>query len=200
MKSLLEKALNHYLAFDPASEQRMAVLNDKTVTIELLGIALTFQLVFCDGKIQLRWKDFLEPDLVISGTPLNLLHMSILPASQRQVFFAEDVKVTGNMELARHVLAIFDEMSVDWEEISARLMGDIPAHQLGRFVRGIKNFSARVRGNFVQNVNEYVHEEINLVPPTEALQDFLHQVDDLRMDVDRLEARVTRLRKMRDAQ
>lgn len=192
MKSLLEKALNHYLALDPESQQRIAVLDNKVVTIELQGVALQFQLHFCDGNIQVRWQNFLRADLTIKGTPLNLLHMS-MARTQRQRFFADDVQIEGNLELARLVLAIFDELTIDWEDVSARIMGDIPAHQFGRFMRGVKNVGDQFRQSFLRNVNEYVHEEINLVPPNEALVDFFHGVDELRMDVDRLEARVLRL-------
>lgn len=197
MKLALEKILNHYLSLDPQSAERIAALENKVVTIELSGIALTFQMFFINKKIALRWQDFHEPDLTISGTPLNLLHMRFASHQERQRFFAEDVKVTGNMELARHVLAIFDEMAVDWEEISARYVGDVSAHHLGRIAGGIKNFSARFRASLLRNVNEYMHEESDFVPPNEALQDFFHQVDELRMDVDRLEARFARISKIR---
>ncbi len=189
MKRVIENALNQYLALDAASKERLAALENKIVQIELHGVDLSLQLFFQERRIQLHWQSSERADLTISGTPLNLLHMGLVP-QQRQRFFAEDVKIEGDLELAQYVLAIFDELEIDWEEISSQYIGDVSAHHLGRFVRGLKKMGQQFQTSFLQNVNEYVHEEINLVPANEALRDFFNEVDDLRMAVDRLEARV----------
>jgi len=194
MKHWLEKAINRYLALDPESEQRIALLQDKVVTVEMTGVPLSVQLLFADKTIQLKWQDFIEPDLVIRGTPLNLLHMSLAAPDKRQAFFAADVVIEGNMELAQHVLAIFAELEIDWEDYFSRWMGDVPAYQSGRFVREFKKITRTVRKTFTEYVNEYCHEEINVVPPVEALQDFFKDVDELRLDVERLAARVAQLK------
>jgi len=194
MKHLLEKAINRYLALDPESEQRIASLQDKVVTLEILGIPLTTQMVFTQKNIQLKWDNFSQADLTIRGTPLNLLHISMV-RDQRKQFFAEDVVVEGNMELAQQVLAIFDDLEIDWEEYFSQWIGDVPAYQTGRLVRHLKKFGKKLSQTFTYNLNEYMHEEINLFPPVEALQHFFQEVDELRMDVDRLEARIDKLNK-----
>ena len=199
MKVLLEKAFNRYLALDPESEQRIAALQGKIVTLELIGLSLTVQLVFTHHNVQMHWDHCSEADLTIRGTPLNLLHMS-LAKEQRKKFFAEDVKIEGNMELAQQILAVFDELEIDWEDQFARIAGDIPAYHTGQVFKKIKRFNQRLCNAFSYNLNEYIHEEINLFPPIEALQHFFHDVDDLRMDVDRLEVRIEQLqKKIRDS-
>ncbi len=195
MKQLLENALNRYLALDPESISRIALLRDKIVTIELLGLPLSMQMHFLTNKIQLHWDAFLPPDLIIKGTPLNLLHMSLAP-EQRRRFFAEDIVVSGNMELAQQVLNIFDDLEIDWEEALSQWMGDVPAHKTSFLLRELKTWGQHVRQALRQNTDEYVHEEIRLVPPTEELQQFLANVDELCMDVDRLQARVERVQQL----
>ena len=194
MKYWLEKAINRYLALDPESARRIALLQGKIVTVEMTGLSLTLQMLFLDKTIQLKWQDFVEPDLVIRGTPINLLHMSLAPPHKRQAFFAEDVVVEGNMELAQQVLAIFAELEIDWEDYFSRWMGDVPAYRSGRLLRDFKKITRTVSKTFADYVNEYCHEEIDLVPPVEALEDFFLDVDELRLDVDRLAARVERIR------
>lgn len=192
MKQLLEKAINRYLALDSESASRMASLQNKIVTIELKGLKLVMQMVFIAGGLQLKWDDFLDPDLIIRGTPLNLLHMSLV--EDKKKFFADDVLIEGNMELAQQVLAVFDELEVDWEEALSTLVGDVPAYHAGRVFSRLKNVSLRIRKAVSYNLNEYVHEEINLFPPVEALHDLFHGIDELRMDVDRLEVRIEKLK------
>lgn len=192
MKEWFEKAVNRYLALDSESKKRIGALQGTIVTLELQGISLTLQMVFTEDTLQLKWDDFKNPDLTIRGTPLNLLHMSL--ARDRQKFFAEDVVVEGNMELAQQVLAVFDELEMDWEDYFSTWVGDVPAYQTGRLFRRLKKMSQRVRHVISYNLNEYVHEEISLFPPEAALQHFFQEVDELRMDVDRLEARIEKMK------
>ncbi len=188
----LQTALNHYLALDPESKQRLLVLQGKIATIELLDMGLTLQMIFTDSRIEIKRDEFLKPDTIIKGTPLSLLRMA-LTEGDRKHFFANNVSIEGNLDLGQHIIDLFDELEIDWEEYASGWMGDVPAHQLGRVARGAKKFVKHVRETLLQNTNEYVHEEVDLFPAREAVQDFFKEVDALRMDVDRAEARIERL-------
>ena len=70
------------------------------------------------------------------------------------------------------------------------MLGDVPAHQLGRFARAAFGWTHKAATTTVRNVAEYLgHERRDLVPRAEAEQ-FLQGVDTLREDVDRLAARI----------
>jgi ubiquinone biosynthesis protein UbiJ len=196
----LPSALNRYLALDPESHARLHELKNKIVTIELLvnetplykESITQFQMQFSETGIKLKTAEFSMSDTHIKGTPLSLLRMA-LTNDDRKKFFSEDVSIEGNLELGQQVIALFDALEIDWEEYLSRWVGDISAHQLTRFARKIKNISKRFQSTLTQNINEYVHEEVDLFPPPEALHDFFHDVDTLRMDADRLEARIQKL-------
>lgn len=190
--SIFEKALNRYLSLDPESKSRIHVLENHVVSLELLKLGITLHMVFIDGTIQFKEEPMLQPDVRIKGTPLSLLHMG-LTKGNRHSFFTDDVTIEGNLEIGQQIIDLFDQLEIDWEEYFSHWIGDIPAHQIGRFVSGLKNFRNRVNETLLQNVNEYVHEEIAMFPPNEALKDFFHQIDILRMDTDRMEARIKQL-------
>jgi ubiquinone biosynthesis protein UbiJ len=190
----LETVINRYLSLDPESAGRLAALEGKIITIELLAISLTLHLKISNKKIMIEEKDVV-PDVIISGTPLALLRLS-LSKQNRKKLFAEDVTIAGDLELGQQIIDLFDTMEIDWEEYLSHATGDVPAHQLGRFARGLREMAGRVRNSILQNINEYVHEEATLFPQREALNDFFNDIDLLRMDVDRLEARVKRLQQL----
>lgn len=196
MRSFIEKnlqsILNHYLALDPESASRLLNMQNKSVKIELLDVNLIFQLIFTSDEIQLKTNDFIPANATIRGTPISLMHMAI-SKDNRKKFFEDDVTIEGDVALGQKVIDLFDSLEIDWEEYLSHWIGDIPAHQTGRVVRHFKNFTQQFRKTITQNMNEYVHEEVNLCPPREALQDFFHDVDNLRMDTDRLEARIAKL-------
>lgn len=190
----LETAINRYLSLDPESHARLFALDGKLITIELLAISYTLPLKIVGGKIVILSESPEKPDVVIRGTPLSLLHMSL--SEDRKQFFADDVQIEGDLELGQQIIDLFDEMEIDWEEHTSRVIGDIPAHQFGRFIKEAKAMMQRAKDSLMQNINEYVHEEKLIFPPKEALHDFFNDIDLLRMDADRLEARVMRLKKM----
>lgn len=195
MKSLfanaLQKAINCYLALDPESKQHLQALDGKVVTIHLLGMNFIFQLIFVEGKVQLQMGESLKANTVIKGTPLRLLQMAF--SEDRKSFFADDVSIQGNLDLAQQVIDLFDHLEIDWEEKASDWIGDVPAHQLGRIGLKLKAWSKKTRQIIMQNVNEYVHEEVDVFPPKEALTDFFQDVDILRMDVDRLEVKARQI-------
>jgi len=193
LAATLEKALNRYFSLDPESAKNLQKLQGKIVTIELLGIGLTLQMVFSATGVQLKADDFSEPDTLIQGGPISLLHIA-LARDKRKNLFAENATITGDLDFGQDVMALFDDLEIDWEEHLSHWIGDVPAHQTGRVIRGVKNLSERVRRTMTQNVNEYVHEEIDLFPPSEALRDFFQAVDELRMEVDRINALFQTLR------
>ncbi|MHB1946703.1 MAG: ubiquinone biosynthesis accessory factor UbiJ [Gammaproteobacteria bacterium] len=190
----LQKALNYYLALDPESRQRMHALQGKVITIDLLGLGVSFQLVFDNDQVKLSTSDFVSSATQIKGTPLSLLRMALSQGDRKQ-FFSDDVSIDGDLDLGQEVIDLFDQLEIDWEEYLSHLTGDVSAHQIGRFARKIKQISERTRSVLLQNVNEYVHEEIDLVPANEAIKDFFSDVDDLRMDVDRMAARIEQLKR-----
>jgi len=190
----LEKALNTYLALDPESEKRLASLNGKIVTIELSPNPVIFHLIFMQHKVQLVSGGEFKADTIIKGTPLRLLHLSFSHQKDRQKFFADDISIQGNLELGQQVIDLFDQVEIDWEEHLSRFIGDSPSHQIGRITSRIRNWTEQVKDTLMQDINEYLHEEIQLVPPLEAVKDFFTDVDLLRMDTDRLDARVQLLK------
>ena len=47
--------------------------------------------------------------------------------------------------------------------------------------------------SLIPTEDEFVHEEMKWLPAREALQDFFNDIDTLRMDVDRIEAKIQHL-------
>lgn len=194
----LQKALNAYLAFDPESTRRLHALSGKVVTVKLLATGMVFHLTFTDTEIEIQSDEPPHSDTIIQGTPLRLFHLA-LSRKNRQQFFSDDVSITGNLELGQLVIDLFDDMEIDWEEMLSKVIGDVSSHHVSNFFSKIKAWIGDSKDIVLQDVSEYVQEEVGFFPPREALEDFYHDVDAVRMDTDRLEAKVKQLQKLVDA-
>ena len=89
--------------------------------------------------------------------------------------------------------AILDGIDIDWEEHLSRVTGDVLAHQVGNVARGMLEWGRNTLDTVSRDVAEYLHEESRDLPTRGEVDEFLARIDTLRLDVDRLEARVQRL-------
>jgi ubiquinone biosynthesis protein UbiJ len=127
-------------------------------------------------------------DAEVSGSPLSLL--ALAGQSPEAVLQKGAVEIRGDAEIARKYRELAHLLMPDLEEELSLVIGDVPAHQLGRLARTVFDWGRQTAATAAQNVAEYLaHERADLVPRAEA-QQFTSGVDRLREDVDRLEARI----------
>ena len=191
--SIMQSAINHYLSLDPQSAKRLHRLQGKVMHVELKPFGFLFQIEINNERVLLTTDNLQTPETIIRGTPLQMLGVAVSP-SQRQRFFAEDVIIEGNAELGQQITHVFDNMDIDWEEYLSKLIGDVPAHHTGRFIRGATSWLRNAKEAFAQDMSDYLHEETLFLPNKELLQNFFNDIDILRMDIDRIEAKMNRLK------
>jgi ubiquinone biosynthesis protein UbiJ len=198
LTSTLENVLNRGLPRSPRAQQLCAELAGRRVAVAIVplesGGSGRYVLVeSIDGSLKLSvvTADALAsapPDATVTGGPLSLLALSG-PAPEA-VLQRGDVRIDGDAELAQKFRELALLLRPDLEEELSLVLGDVPAHQLGRFARAAFGWTQRAAATTVRNVAEYLgHERRDLIPRAEAEQ-FLQGVDTLREDVDRLAARI----------
>ena len=190
--SAIEAALNRYLALDPEGARGLAPLYGRIIGIEIWGLGTQVTLVPGPDRVQVFGVYDATPDCLIRGAPLALLRM--MTAEQKDAEISKGaVEIEGDSTIAHDLAKALGGLDVDWEEQLARLVGDPIAHPVGQGVRGLAEWGRRSADVLTADLREYLEEEARLLPTRYELSDFLAQVDALRDDVERLEARVQRL-------
>ena len=189
----LENLLNRGLPRSPRAQQLCAELAGRKVAVAIAG-SPRYVLVESTGmslKLSAVSAEALAStpvEATITGGPFSLLALSG-PAPEA-VLQRGDVRIDGDAELAQKFRELALLLRPDLEEELSLLVGDVPAHQLGRFARAAFGWTRKTASTTVRNAAEYLgHERRDLVPRSEAEQ-FLQGVDTLREDVDRLAARI----------
>ena len=131
---------------------------------------------------------------MIKGSPIALTKLSTSDNKSEQLF-GGDVEISGDTALAQRFGQILAKIDIDWEEHLSRIIGDIPAHQMGRAARNISDWAKSSQKELEWQIGEYLQEEVVATPRPEETADFIAEIDTLRDDVDRLAARVERLTK-----
>jgi ubiquinone biosynthesis accessory factor UbiJ len=192
LTATLENVLNRGLPRSPRAQQLCAELAGRSVAVAITGSSRRILVESTGLSLKLRAVSpgpLASPgDATISGGPFSLLALSG-PAPEA-VLQRGDVRIDGDAELAQKFRELALLLRPDLEEELSLVVGDVPAHQLGRFARAAFGWTRKAASTTVRNAAEYLgHERRDLVPRSEAEQ-YLQGVDTLREDVDRLAARI----------
>ena len=192
MSAAMEMAINRYLALDPAAATRMQALAGKVIGIELRDVNLRFFMLPAQDQLHVHGHFDGEADTTLRGTSLAMARMSLSDKASDSLF-SGDVEISGDVELGEQFRAVLDSMDIDWEEQLSKLTGDVIAHQVGNLVRGVMQWGKKAGDTLQQDLAEYLHEESRVLPVRHEVDEFINVVDEVRMAVDRLQARLRRL-------
>jgi len=195
LTATIENVLNRGLPRSPRAQQLCAELTGRSVAVEIREIT---RLLLESTGVSLRIsRGDAGADAEIVGGPFGLLALG--GERPEAVVQRGDVEIRGDAELAQKFRELILLLRPDPEEELSLVVGDVPAHQIGRFARMARGWTHKAASTTVQNIAEYLgHERQHLVPRNEGEQ-FLRGVDAVREDVDRLEARISLLAEKRGA-
>lgn len=184
---IVTEFLNRGLPRSPRARELCRELTGKRVGVDVRGFKRL--VVESTGEsLQVSRDAALPAQAEISGGPLSL--MALAGSEPEAVLQRGDVQIDGDAELAQKFRELAMLLRPDLEEELALAIGDVPAHQIGRFARLAGGWTRRAAQTTVQNFAEYfAHEKRDLVPRAEGDQ-FFKGVDSLREDADRLQARL----------
>jgi ubiquinone biosynthesis protein UbiJ len=183
--------LNRNIRATTPARELCQQLAGTTVAIRVRDSALAMYFTIEDNAVVLSTDFVSEPDVVITGSLLTLATMA--GSSGVQAVRDGKLELTGDTEAAQAFQMLLGFAAPDIEEELSGLVGDVAAHRLGKVARGVRNWARSARSTMATNIREYLQEESRDVPSRYETDRFASQVNSLRDDVDRLEARLKRL-------
>jgi ubiquinone biosynthesis protein UbiJ len=186
----LETAVNHVLALDPETPARLRPLVGRSVRVELPETGMVLRAYFSDRGVSLSQSDPDDPPVDASVRLPATAALTLIRSRGEQ---AQGVEFRGDVAVVHALRRLAGGLEIDWEEQLARLTGDTIAHHVGLAVGGVLSWLGQSRRTFEANAGEYLTEEARQLPPKLEVAAFLDDVDRLRQDSDRLQARLERL-------
>src|SRR5580658_2241789 len=161
----IEKLLNRSLPRSPRAQALAAALAGKSLAVVVTGAGPV--IISSSGeRLRLERGSGMAADASISAGPFSLL---ALAAGPTQSVSATGGTISGDAEVAQQFSELLGLLRPDPEEELSQLIGDAPAHHLGRLARAALDFGDRAARTSVRNVAEYLaHERRDLVPRAEG--------------------------------
>ncbi len=191
--STLESALNQYLSLDEDVDVFLKPLAGKTIAVRIQPFDWTVFLCPTTENIQILEHSERPPDTTIIGSALSLGLMGVSDSPMHSVF-SGDVTIEGDTRIGKKFQELFEKLDIDLEEKVSHFTGDIVAHKLGRFIKAGNDWLSDSGQTFSMNLSEFLHDETGSLPPQPEIDIFFRNVDKIRADYDRLQARVDRLK------
>lgn len=185
----LEEACNKLLQRDAVTLQHLERLTDKVISIQLTAPQLNlFILPNADGlQVQSIYNN--DVDVTLSGSAIDFLKL-ISSETKTDVMFGKSIKVSGDHALATRFQEILLDTRIDWEEMLAGIIGELPAHQLALYASWKLSWYKNTGNSLLLNLDEYLKEEVRVIPTRPEVDSFYSEIDALKERVERLNAKI----------
>ena len=184
----LQAAFDLWLRDSPEVRADCGALAGRCIAVEATDLGTELCLRPEVDGIAVTLEAAVAPDVRISAPAIDLLRMVRGGGTS-----APRLVITGDAELAQRVRALFRRVRFDPDERLAALVGDIPAHQLGRAFRGVAAFGRDTVRSLTEMAGEYLQYETRALPTKVEVATFVAEVDTLRDDVERAAVRLDRV-------
>ena len=166
-------------------------LDGTVVTVRVRNTSLAAWFIVHSDCLELTTESDADPDVMITGSLITLARMAGNPGVR--ALRDGSLELTGDAHLADDFQRLLEYAKPDIEEELSGVVGDVAAHRLGEIARGLGSWAENARSTMGANIREYLQEESRDAPSRYEVDRFADNVGVLRDDVDRLEARISRL-------
>ena len=191
-----EEAINFLIQDDPHLADLIEPFTGKILEVETRQPAATFTVLFESGRIRLSSLEGVmtgvHPDAKVIAPASVLLSMLTADAGSRGLVNPE-LELSGDVEWIQALLRALHRADIQWRDLLGAILGDSLSGQLVSLVEAGSEWAGQSNTRLRRNLEDYLREEIRIVPGPHEADRFADQLHDLRLQLDRLAARAQAL-------
>ena len=188
----VELGLNRVLALDSTALPRLARLSGQVIAVDCTAPALQLFILPSGEGLQLAGQWAGEADCRLRAPATSLLRLAT-GQDKTAVLHSPEVELDGDSAALLELAGILQDLELDWEYELSRWLGPVASQLLGSHIRSRASWTSQTLDSLRLNLADYLSEESrSLVGQREADARFA-ELDRLKLDLDRLDARIERL-------
>lgn len=189
---LVELACNQALEHAPESLSKLQSLSGNTIVLEIKNINQSVTIEPQPFGVELSLGASESATVTLAATPAALIKIARSGMENADLEPGE-LEIHGDPIVAQKIAGIASNLEVDWDELLAEHLGEMPASLLSQGVSIAKAAAEQGGEQLKSKVNQALQTDFELVAAPDQVEDYLEGVDDLRAVVDRLELRLKKL-------
>ena len=190
----LERVINRALKLAPANRRELDSLADCVFALQCTAPEVEVYLQPGNGRLRLMGYYDGAVTTSVRGTASDFAELATA-ADPTAALINGRLELNGDSAPLIELQKIISTLDIDWEAPLVEVLGDVAGHQLAQFLRGAYSWGRQASSGLGRQLEEFIHEEARLCPPRLELEDFYRDVQQLGLQVDRLQSRAQRLRK-----
>ncbi len=187
-----ELILNRALDYDPGAKNQLKDLHGQVLIIESTSPAFSLAIEISDAGLILHNDWSVESAVKVNGTLVSMIGVALDGNSAS--LSSSDITVSGNLDTLNKINSIMSNLDVDWEAALAEIIGDVPAHILGKTIRATRHAKSEFFNRASSGLVDVAQEEFKLMPSTNEFEIAGSQIRKLSSDVDRLSIKISRVK------
>ena len=187
-----EQGLRQVLSLDSTALARLGKMQGKVIAIECASPPLNlFLLPGNDGlRLAAHWQA--SADCTLKAPASRLLQLA-LAQDKSAVLHADDVDLSGDSTVMLELADLLQTLELDWEYQLSRWLGPVGGQLLGSNLRSTAQWTSSSLGHLRDNLADYLSEESRTLVGKREAEARFNELDQLKISLDRLEARIQRL-------
>lgn len=188
--SLIARALSRLVSHDVNAQKILATHAGETLQMRMPPLTATLKIT-ADGAFESGEADARDtaPTVAVEF-PLTALPL----IAQGEEVALRAATIAGQAALLQDVSKAFKSLPLAAEAELERFVGPIFANEAVKLFKALIAFGENARESLHEAGKRYVHDEAKLVAPREDVARFAADIQRLRIDLQRLQARVAALR------
>lgn len=200
----IEIAVNRLAQEHPEAAARLHALEGRSLQLDIRKAGLGMRMLARSGRLEVSLppqpaSQDNRPDARIEAGVGDLMRMAA-GQSDAVSMIASDLRIEGNTDVAQQFQSLLQEAPLDWEAQLAKVVGDVPAFELGQIGKRLFGLAQHAAKSFLTDGTEYLRDETQDLAWPHEVKAFRQDVDALRDDVARFEARIFQLKSRRQTQ
>lgn len=188
--AVLEDMLNKALDLDPATRLQLNQHIGRSILVNVQFPHLSILVFLDEGKVRLTpAEDHLshEANATVTASSFDLIKQAL---NKEKVILQSGLQIEGDVFFLHELQKISHQIDIDWEFGLSQFVGDISASQIGQGVRSLFDFAKQAANAFLNNSSQFLREDAQILPKKWQVDDYIEEVQELRSDIERLEARI----------
>ena len=188
----VEHGVNRVLRLDSTALARLRPLTGKLIAVDCASPSLQLFILPSDEGLMLASQWAAEPDCTLRAPASSLLRLA-LSKDKSAILHSPEVELEGDSAVLMELAAVLQDLELDWEYELSSWIGPVASALIGGHVRSRANWYQQGFASLNQNLAEYLSEEARTLVGEREAQARFSELDQLKLDLDRLEARFERL-------